>query len=395
VSLRDVPKAFKMNPANPLLMFIHCTRIVTKEHGIMYFISLANDFGWLASEAGWQGVASMIMWRLSAQGIRWCFLFVDNFHLLHKPGAPAEAEAARLDSLLASMHVPVHECSTGKKFRSLGWEWDLEAQGPWPMTMACPRDKKTAFVQILSDASKATSISLKGIQQVEGILQWLSTGLPVLKTILPALTALRCAKAFGGPKAALRSLKMGDQVSEAIKYALRLVSRWDRVCPIVQGFGPTARPQVFGWVDASTDWGMGGILWAPPSTLLGFAVPWTDDQRRRATVDARESTGVMEVWAIREWFRRFAERCTCKRVLLHTDSDAAMLATNQCFSTSEEMFRGAQETRSRVAQAFAVLRLTTVKGVLSNIIADLLSHNRIPQAQCKARDLFDRTIIFQ
>ena len=393
VSLRDVPKAFKMNPANPDLAFLHCTRVLSQVHGTCYFDSLANDFGWIAAEFGWQAALALITWVLSERGVRDFYAFVDNFFIIHMPGSPVQAQAARFDSIMREMGIDLHECSTGSSFLALGWEWDLAAKGKFMMIMKCPDDKMAAFSRCLSEAAVAPSISRKSIEQIEGILHWLSMGLPSLRSVVPALSASRYAQGSGGKKHLSSPVKMGPEVKAAVRYSASLVLAWDGTCPIVQGFGPTAGPQVFGWVDASTKWGMGGIIWIPssngsPAVLRGFAVAWSEAERIDARGPTRESTGVFEAMAIARWLSLFGHLCTAKRVLLHTDSEAAMQATRKAFSCIPAMLRQVVQSRAVVAREFIVLRISSVVGVLSNIIADLLSHNNLSQAACVALKLF-------
>ena len=138
---------------------------------------------------------------------------------------------------------------------------------------------------------------------------------------------------------------------------------------------------------------MGGIIWIPPSNgspavLRGFAVAWSEAERIDARGPTRESTGVFEAMAIARWLSLFGHLCTAKRVLLHTDSEAAMQATRKAFSCIPAMLRQVVQSRAVVAREFIVLRISSVVGVLSNIIADLLSHNNLSQAACVALKLF-------
>jgi hypothetical protein len=61
VTVRDVPKAFKLNKANHELLFLHTSRLISAEFGTEFFLSLANDFGWSPSEWGWQCVLALIL----------------------------------------------------------------------------------------------------------------------------------------------------------------------------------------------------------------------------------------------------------------------------------------------------------------------------------------------
>jgi hypothetical protein len=45
VSLRDIPKCFKMNSGNPTLFFLHVSRFITREYGIEFFVDTADEFG--------------------------------------------------------------------------------------------------------------------------------------------------------------------------------------------------------------------------------------------------------------------------------------------------------------------------------------------------------------
>ena len=124
---------------------------------------------------------------------------------------------------------------------------------------------------------------------------------------------------------------------------------WDRICPLVQAFGPTAGVQVYGCVDASTSWGCGGILYIPPRRglkpkLFGFSRPWSPSERNKCSGPARESTGAFETLAILYWLIQFAYTCRLQRLLLLTDCEAVALAFGKAFSDNNTMLESIRES---------------------------------------------------
>jgi hypothetical protein len=79
--------------------------------------------------------------------------------------------------------------------------------------------------------------------------------------------------------------------ASVFKMIRSLLSEWNRLSPIVEGFTPTASWHYLGRVDASTDWGCGGMLLdAKMLSLLGSNHAWSPAERAVSFVVSREST---------------------------------------------------------------------------------------------------------
>ena len=92
MTFADVPKAFKLNPANPALLPLHVTQLAGP-HGIEYYVERCNTFGWGPSEWGWQVELALIEWCLERRGVTQTRAYVDNFYRLHPPGSDVRARA--------------------------------------------------------------------------------------------------------------------------------------------------------------------------------------------------------------------------------------------------------------------------------------------------------------
>ena len=182
---------------------------------------------------------------------------------------------------------------------------------------------------------------------------------------------------------------------EALQFWAWFFPRWDRICPIVQGFGPSASWQWRGQVDASTDWGCGGVLFSrdPSAPLLAFCHKWSQEERASAFIDTALSTGVLEMRGVVLWLQQFAHKCAKSRLLLEVDADAVMLALARCYSDSVPMLGGIRTARRQMAKFFICLRVTSITGHVFNLLADHLSHNRVREARCLAQDVFQRELV--
>ena len=143
--------------------------------------------------------------------------------------------------------------------------------------------------------------------------------------------------------------------TEALRFWATFFRSWDRICPLVQAFGPTAGAQVYGWVDASTSWGCGGILYihscrGSKPKLFGFNRPWSTSERTKCSGPTRESTGAFETLAILYWLIQFAYSCRLQRLLLLTDCEAVALAFGKAFSDNNTMLESIRESRVLLAK---------------------------------------------
>lgn len=159
--------------------------------------------------------------------------------------------------------------------------------------------------------------------------------------------------------------------------------KWDRKRRLFMGFGPMACEEVLGRVDAATaaGHGCGGVLFDKGRGVLkGFVHKWTEEERNRAMVVQRESTGVLEAMGAAWWFKKFGDEVKGKRLLLELDSEPVVLALEKGYSPKKEMMAGVEGTLGVSIELEVVLRVRWIAGQL-NEVADCLSHGRIEQAR--------------
>jgi hypothetical protein len=90
--------------------------------------------------------------------------------------APAEAEAAHEKTLdvLTEMGFPLHETTFGTKFKGFGWNFDIGAK-----QMSCTKVKYDAYLAIFTRLAEGGPVTLKELEQVVGIMHWLSAGFSI------------------------------------------------------------------------------------------------------------------------------------------------------------------------------------------------------------------------
>jgi hypothetical protein len=147
-------------------------------------------------------------------------------------------------------------------------------------------------------------MNLKEVQMAAGMMQWLSSGFTIGKADVANFICFRTGleriqSARGGPPSSIRG-KAPPAVVASIAFWLVEFAAWDCLCPIVAGFSPVCSWEILGRQDAGTDWGCGGFFLSN-GVLLGYAHPWNVDERRRAFVAVRESTGVFELMGACHW----------------------------------------------------------------------------------------------
>jgi hypothetical protein len=400
VSFADVPHAFKTNPSNPDLLWLHVTQLAGPEDKVEYFVERCNTFGWTPSEWGWQAELAIIKWCLEGRGVDHVHAYVDNFFRINPPASSAMTRDAEFRHHMAQLSIKLHEDGCGTQLKALGWQLDLaRSDHPrgWRMTMTCPEDKRAFYKARFAEWAAATEISLRDIASAAGIAQYLAGGFPAGAAYVAPLLALNryagvsTEKRRTLNKPPLRTIKVWPAAHEAFAFYHSMLEAWDGTCPITSGFSPAAPAERHGWVDAATTkgHGVGGVYWnAATRTLYGFMRPWSDDERERAMCIQRESTGVLEALAILAWIEVFGHLCELRRTLLRTDNEAAMLAYWKAFSTSAPMMNALRAARLAVGHLHMRLRVVQVTGKAFNLISDLLSHQRWSDAAEMALKLF-------
>lgn len=429
VSCLDIPKCFRANKSSPSLFHLFVYRTVTEEFGVEFWTDMANTFGWVASEWGWQCCLAIIEWRMYKVGVRREFAFVDNFFCFHRPPTGAASvrsrfvaplppsspvdlspvgEADRVDAVIASFGLGSHEHQrVVTTFTGLGWEWSWDHPGEWPEAMVCEERKYVYYLYLFGAWASAVSITVAELQKAVGIMSWLRAGFPVGVASMTAIAKL-ATEGVGicrrhGLNRRLKTMKVTPEVKSAFAFWVARLSRWDRVCPIVMGFGPCSLPELRGWVDACS-WneklpsgqrgGCGGVFFdMASSSLVGFAHEWTGDERGAAKRVLRESVPYYEALGIEWWLRLYVKACRAKRLLLATDSATVMQAVQRGFSGERLLGLVVESVRMSLADHFVSMRLRAIVGDRFNEVADLLSHGLIREACGAALRLFGVRLI--
>jgi hypothetical protein len=407
VSIRDVRKAFRLNKTHPALLHLFVYKMITAEFGTEFFVDMANCFGWRPSEWGWQCCLGLIEWLVFKFGVDSQFAWVDNFFQFHseKCHAAATASSLRVKEFMSSLGLVLHEDQDAvTAFSGLGWEWD-SASGHLlgPMTMSCPLDKFRHFRSLFAMWSEHESICVHDLERMVGILVWLSAGFPGFSAytgpIINALSKgkLLCRRLHKPPK--LVTVPLVPLLAEAVFFTDRVLSTWDRICPVVQGFGPSAHAQVRGWVDSCTgrrhvppgEWkgGTGGIFFEPASnTLLGFYHEWSTAEKVSLLRASAQSSPACELLGFAYWMDVFAHRCVRLRLLLAVDADASMQALEKAFSARDDLLQCLRFVRLAAAKHFTCMRVRSVVGAKFMVVADLLSRGQVQSAIDRAWSLF-------
>ena len=93
------------------------------------------------------------------------------------------------------------------------------------------------------------------------------------------------------------------------------------------------------------------------------------------------------------WMELFSKRCEASRVLLALDADTATQVLAKAFSADKHMLVLVQRYRRKAAEHFVMLRVRSVVGEWSNLVADHLSHFRVQEAIDLAWKLFARRLV--
>lgn len=384
----DVPKCFRRQRNLRRLLHLFVYHLETTTHGLEWFIELCNPFGWKPSEYSWQCILAVLMWYFRKNGILELLAYVDNFFRFFGPGEEPGWEVEFIESSLFSVGLDLHEVQSGTSIKGLGWRWDLRE-----MRMECLPDKFAVFSDLLREWSSRSPLrmSLPEVRAAVGFMVWLSAafhaGVAGVAALVGTRTRLDDVARRKKLSAEAVSQVLTGEAAETLLFWSEFFPKWDGSCPIFLGFTPVSTWEVLGQCDASTEWGCGGVLYDGEQTLLGFAREWTEDERRRAFVSDRESTGVLELLGAAEWMSKFGSFCEGKRVQLEMDNVSAVHALVKLFSPKPEMMVSVRRVRALMVSLNACVRVLHVRARF-NALADLLSHNRLGDARCLAEEWF-------
>ena len=267
------------------------------------------------------------------------------------------------------MGLRVHEDGVGTFVpAAMGWSLDLDyrpAPGkppcPWTMVMICCDDKLQYYRQRFTDWAECDRLSRRDLDSAAGTALFLSAAFPAGAAYVAALYAASTSSIR------TRRMPVSRQVQDSLNFFAIMLADWDGVGPILASFGPSAGAEVEGWVDAATvdGHGCGGVCYVPSThTLLGFFHPWSEKERMTSMAVDRESTTVLECFAITVWLRTFgAAHCSNRRTLLRTDSESAMQAHSKASSSRECIADSMFEARLLAGMNFITLRVRQVRTI--------------------------------
>jgi hypothetical protein len=192
---------------------------------------------------------------------------------------------------------------------------------------------------------------------------------------------------------------ISPRAREAFYFISLFFSSWDKVCLLVQNFGPSAGPQWEGFVDASPENGVGGCLYHVESKIVYLLFhPFSRGEiaeirvlcpkpKHGAEPKFVNSSGIAESKGIAAFVRITAALCARQRVHLGADAMAAIAAFRQAFSPVTQMLEPLR--RARLSLGHYHVRLHIYHLVRArNLIADHISKRAFQKGECEARRLF-------
>ena len=390
----DVPHAFRWLPILKAIRHLFVYKLFTKKFGVEIFVDGCAPFGWSPSEWAWQCVLAILMWAILKHGLAWVLAYVDNFfHIMPPSCVDFDSQCALLDSILLSAGISLHERQRGCKMKGLGWLWDSST-----MVMECPEDKFHIMCRLLGEWSKLSTLSLAQLDKACGMMYFIGAGFTIGQAaggylIHDRTQARALQKRIGGPPSkTFRTLSRESKA--ALNLWAEIFPKWDRFCPIIEGFTPTSSWEVLGAVDACTgpkdekEGGAGGwmideSLRGQDRGLIGWTHKWSSEEFLSSYALTEPSSGVLEAMGVRIWVERFGLVCSGRRVHLCVDNSATVYALQGMYSKTARMMVEVVAIAKLLCEFSIVLRIRHVNGVRDNIIADHLSHRRVEEA-CKA-----------
>jgi hypothetical protein len=256
----DIPKCFRRQRVLEKLLPLFVYAVVTQKYGKELFVDCSTPFGWSSAEWRWQTILAILECRFTLMEREDILAYVDNFFDINSAMAQAafDARCTKLDAIFAAVGLVMHEHQKGTQFKGLGWQWDTVA-----MTMECPLEKFDIVCRYVTEWNAAGALTCHEWEKAAGILYWLTACFKVCRAAVSYIIhdrtrAQMLTNRCGKPRHRV-VVKKSKESSTVFRLLARVLPRWDRTCPVVEGFTPTATWEMFGRVDASTDWGCGGF----------------------------------------------------------------------------------------------------------------------------------------
>lgn len=387
----DQHDAFRANHINLDDAHLYCYQV-----GREWFVDLRDPFGNVKSEYTYAIVVAVLKWAFECDTslvVESSMLlgYVDNWFLLSKANCPShDTRWVQLKAKFKLLGAPMHEEQRGKDgiVNALGWDWDLQSG-----FFACPEDKYANCLRLTQDWSRRAAINdsflFSEIDSLAGLFQWISTACPAIIASVASLQALKHSLKRSG----LPSSKLDVRSKGAVIDLAAFFITWDRKCCLFAGFSPTHRWEILIKVDASTDFGTGGVCF--PS-LDCFVHEWSPDERSRALAHSalpiRESTTFFELLGIFLILAHFAPMLRGRRVQIECDNEAAIRDLGTCFSGKPLCMAVIADIRNLCASSFIIPRYEHILSQY-NLIADRLSHNDFLQAKVLCQEEFQQALL--
>jgi hypothetical protein len=396
----DKPKCFRSqrNAISLLALFVY--HITTKSKGKEWWVDLRNPFGKRFAEWGWQSILAIVEWEIRARGLSDEICYVDNFMLVSEAGPVGAAREVVLTDALSEVGIDLHELQPNLPTTSmLGWDWIRERrQDGFFMAMSCPDVKRVILDNYLSVwAGADTGLSLAALRKAVGLMNWVAAAFAQGTADVAPLIHMRTAgEAIHRRKPELPPAEIVVAWSPHAKIACAFwhneFKTWNGQRALFADFGPFYSWQALIQIDASTAWGWGGFIWIPP-VLVGISQAWSTEERKSAFVRSRESTGFFETLAVQLFLSRVAVRCAGLRVELDMDNRESARSICSGYSQRPLLLDSVRKIWSTCVRSQIVLRVCHILGVPFNPIADALSHNRLAEAKCLARERFGTELV--
>jgi hypothetical protein len=377
--------------------------VKSEKYGPAWFADLVNCFGWTGAELGYSSETALLYWigwRAGFLQVKW---YVDNYFMPHGPGEDGPAAAQAFNTLLRRLGLPIHKCTSGFQAPVLGFEADLAYPGPeGPQVLVLPLDKFTCYQRDFGVWGAMSSLSLEDIGKATGIAQFLSQVVPAGAAYCESMIAMRAQavakqKRLSGPKGGsfvapgTVMIFVQPPAKEFFRFWVAFLSSWNRVAPIVQGFGPRGGAQRRLWVDSSPGTsgapaGVGGLFWHPGAKeLLGCVHVFTAAEKALFSTGQAPSAPVCEAMGLSIVLSVFAGRCARFRVLCETDSETTMKAHRRAFSAVSELRAPLRAARLTCARLFIILRVRSMLRSFAPIrICDMLCRGQVREAKALA-----------
>jgi hypothetical protein len=402
----DIPAAFKLNPNNPELLHLFCTKVVTKdrtgEKVVSYFGDCAHCFGWRGAEQCFACQLGLVKWHCLLEQIKRIMWYVDNYYQVHRLQS-WDKTLAEIEATRASIHKlgpDLHKCSVGPRGKVLGWDIDLAYGFHAEQVMLLPDDKRAHFGGRFATFQAQTSVSVSDILEILGIVNFLAQGIRVIKCHAACLAVVRENVFAKQKRLSIEGKPAGSKVvtvrmSEACKNALKMIGEVLRshsgVCPMVQRLGPCTRPSVYIWSDASSGRideteppaGFGTICFAVGMrSVLGYARLFTAEERLQAEGPTNVSSPTLEMLGVKGSLQKWKEHCIQRRVVLGTDAEVTVKGYRSGFSDKVGFCRAIVDTMHLEIELRCYLRVYHLPRTRAPAgICDLLSRGKIQEAR--------------